>query len=508
MADPSPDLHQALLRLAALGRDAAWLLLDVHGRVLCADGELPFYGLGGLAAGDDATRVLPALVGSLPPPADGCLLPAVATGAGRHVDLALQAYGEHTLVLLLDARTDLDVLDAMQQSTHEADLARLRTAARLHPLQRALTGLGTVILERRPGGALALLTDAPLWLPRLRGTEIRPGAVVTPDELPEFLAHFLVDAEEVWTAPPPGSLRSGPWIERIDDRDHPLEAEARRLVDGTCVLRVSAWDEAYREQSEMLQAARGSLLEYERVRREIQTKDLLLHCIVHDLKGPLATILGGLTLLQRRHVDDERSQRLVELALSQARRQESMIRQVLDVFSAEIASMESVLTDVSQAPDAAALAARVVQQAQPAFQSRGVALRFRHEGARGKPAPVMADADRLERVLGNLLENALRYSPEGSTVILELQRDRDSIRLSVQDQGPGVDPAVAHTIFEKFGRGANGGAAGLGLYFCRYTVESWGGSIGHDPVPQGGARFWVRLLRPRGGTGSAASRSL
>ncbi|HEY8091492.1 MAG TPA: ATP-binding protein, partial [Polyangiaceae bacterium] len=71
-----------------------------------------------------------------------------------------------------------------------------------------------------------------------------------------------------------------------------------------------------------------------------------------------------------------------------------------------------------------------------------------------------------------------------------------AVRLLVEDEGPGVPPALLPHLFQKFARGRDPAAGtGLGLYFCRITVESWGGAIGYEARPGGGARFWVRLRR-------------
>ncbi|MCB9898953.1 MAG: HAMP domain-containing histidine kinase [Planctomycetes bacterium] len=492
------DLARELLELATFGRDAAWLLLDDDGRLLRAGGELAAHALDGLRIGDDATRALPMLVGCLPPPSEGLHLPAVSAGSGRPLDVALRALDDGVLVLLLEARTELDLLSAMQQSNHDAELAMAATLRRLVPLQGALAGLGLRVLLRDADGALCALTPAPRWLSSARAHDAPPGARLSRQELTPFLDHFLGDAEAIWTADGAGRLRSGPWTEQDGPRERALEAEALRLPDGTCVLLVAEVDATFREQRDVLQAARASKLEYDRLRREIEQKELLLHCIVHDLNGPLATILGSLSMLHKRHADDARSTRLVEMGLEQARRQESRIRQVLDVFSAEIASMQGFSTDPEHAPDAAAAAARVARTLQPAFQHKGVRLRLLPDPLDARRSRVVGDADRLERVLENLLENALRHSSRDQAVTLALRDDGHEVVITVEDQGPGVAPEMADTLFEKFGRARHGGgAAGLGLFFCRYTVLSWGGSIVHEAVRPHGARFVVRLPRPR-----------
>ena len=123
-----------------------------------------------------------------------------------------------------------------------------------------------------------------------------------------------------------------------------------------------------------------------------------------------------------------------------------------------------------------------------------VELRLDPEGDWEQAYNALAEESRLERVLFNLLDNALRHAPSGSVVTVGLRRERGSCLVSVEDEGDGLPPELAATFFQKFSSGARKGKAGLGLYFCKLVVESWGGAIGFSNRPQGGARFWVRLL--------------
>ena len=100
----------------------------------------------------------------------------------------------------------------------------------------------------------------------------------------------------------------------------------------------------------------------------------------------------------------------------------------------------------------------------------------------------------FERVLGNLLGNALRHSPTGGTVHIRFDEEPDWMTISVEDEGAGVSPHVQAQLFQKFQQGAVGrGKVGLGLYFCRIIVAKWGGEIGFTPRDGGGSRFWFKL---------------
>jgi K+-sensing histidine kinase KdpD len=75
---------------------------------------------------------------------------------------------------------------------------------------------------------------------------------------------------------------------------------------------------------------------------------------------------------------------------------------------------------------------------------------------------------------------------------------QEQILVAIDDEGPGVPKELAGNLFQKFAQGkGRSGKIGLGLYFCRMTVERWGGSIGHEPGASGGSRFWFQLTRPK-----------
>ncbi len=81
--------------------------------------------------------------------------------------------------------------------------------------------------------------------------------------------------------------------------------------------------------------------------------------------------------------------------------------------------------------------------------------------------------------------------------MIDLQTDGDYILFTIDNQGSDVPPEIVNILFQKFSQGKNkSGRAGLGLYFCRITIERWGGKIGYLPNPKGGSRFWFRLSRP------------
>ena len=137
------------------------------------------------------------------------------------------------------------------------------------------------------------------------------------------------------------------------------------------------------------------------------------------------------------------------------------------------------------------VAQRLQESLSTAFQAKGVNLL-----AEGGEVVVKGDPAKLERVISNLIENALRHVPRGSTVRVSVTPEDRFGLVEVSDDGPGVPEEFAGQLFRKLAQGAKGkGKVGLGLYFCKLTVEAWGGTIGYKPSEMGGACFWFRLPR-------------
>ena len=144
-------------------------------------------------------------------------------------------------------------------------------------------------------------------------------------------------------------------------------------------------------------------------------------------------------------------------------------------------------------------AREVVELLRPEAERGQVSLRVL-ELTPGRDHRAVGELSRLQRVMANLIENAVRYSPAGGAVTIEVAASEADVEVAVQDQGPGVAPELRPRLFDKFvqGRGRTG-RIGLGLYFCAMAVRRWGGEIGYATAVQGGARFWLRLARLRDG---------
>jgi len=215
----------------------------------------------------------------------------------------------------------------------------------------------------------------------------------------------------------------------------------------------------------------------------------LLSAVSHDLRTPLGVIKGATsTLLQEEQFLDVATRRdLIESAHEEAEHLEHLVRNLLDMTR---------LTAGRLHPK---------KELHPLDAIIGVALN-RLESRLGEREvkvllmpdlpPVPIDAVLVEQVFINLLENAVKHTPEGSPIEISADSKANSIEVEVADRGPGVPPAERDRIFEKFYRlklDSSDGGAGLGLAICRGIVEAHGGGIRVESRIGGGTcfRFWL-----------------
>src|ERR1700722_4394290 len=356
---------------------------------------------------------------------------------------------------------------------------------------------GFALFEYLGDGEFQLIGTWPAWCQALWGDLAAAGEHIRIGEASPFLENFLFDAEQFWNSKSAaGSANSGNWTEReAGGREIPLEASAY-FLDGRRVLVVRNLSETFDQQQEIFQTARDSLLVYEKLLREIQKKEILLHCIVHDLPQPLSAMNSVFHLLEREHLSPQ-LKKYVKTGERESQRQELMIRGILEAFSSDLAAQNSKLEKTGEAPDLAGCAQRSVRDFTTPFRDHDIGLRFGTHVKKADNWRVAGDAARIDRIFGNLLENAMRYSPKGTTVTVGVEDQGGFVLAYVDDQGPGLPKGQPDSqLFALFSKGRwNAGKAGLGLYFCKITVERWGGAIGAETRTEGGSRFWFRLPR-------------
>jgi hypothetical protein len=310
-----------------------------------------------------------------------------------------------------------------------------------------------------------------------------------------FLDYFLEEAEAFWHCGDRRILKSGFWSE-TNAAGQECQLEATAICGSSdSIFLIELADVAYQEKQTLIQTGRMNELSYVHFTKETEKKEILLHCIFHDLAGQLLTFRFCLELLKREVLSEQGRDRL-EIGLRQVRQQENLMREVLQAFSAEVAAPEAAMTDAAQAPDLLVCARSIISTFIPAFSLQNKQLEMQIELDPTQRWQIVGDRSRLERVLANLVENALRHTPEQSTVTLRIQEEDQFLRCAIEDQGEGVPPEAVKFLFQRFFQGSTrSGKAGLGLYFCRITVEQWGGTIGYSPTASGGAQFWIRLRK-------------
>jgi signal transduction histidine kinase/CheY-like chemotaxis protein len=362
------------------------------------------------------------------------------------------------------------------------------------PLSQFLRELGFVLLEHRGNGRFALLSEAPKWLMELWEIPQSSHAEIYIAEKAPFLENFLYEADAFWNSDGKGLFQSETWVEKTPSGNEiPLEAIALHL-EGKRFLALHSPESQYQQRVQLLQTARDSLLGHERLQREIQKKEILLHCIIHDLSQPLSVMSVTFDCMTDEHISNK-GRNFLELGKKASDQQLMMIRDILQVFSADLKASLEAKTKPENAPDLLACANSVLASFSPVYASKNVRLQLDEATDQNASWRVQGEATRIERIFSNFLENALRYAPSGSTVTIGLAPDAEFIRALVDDEGPGLPADLSpDKIFALFSKGKEGGGkAGLGLYFCRLTVERWGGSIGCESLPYKGSRFWFRL---------------
>jgi hypothetical protein len=172
--------------------------------------------------------------------------------------------------------------------------------------------------------------------------------------------------------------------------------------------------------------------------------------------------------------------------------QERLLQDIVQAFSAEMESLGAFKLVEEDAPDVLSCARQVINELAATASLHKINLQLDPSTDCRRAWKVVGERTRLQRVILNLVENALRVGPPFSVITVSLCEEDAFIVLSVEDEGAGVAAELVGTLFQKFAP-TRSGQYGFGLYFCRIMVERWGGSIGYAPRSPRGSRFWVKL---------------
>lgn len=249
-------------------------------------------------------------------------------------------------------------------------------------------------------------------------------------------------------------------------------------------LKLRRVSEELREHYQLVRKQRDDLM------RLTLQREQLVSFVVHDLKNPLHSMDLLAQLLLKDGKLDGSGTESVELIRAEVRTLVRLVRNLLDVSRSD----EGQLVPRKSLVDLAVLSDEVVETLSLRATTYEVKL-----AKDVQAATVVADEDLLRRVIENLVENAIRHAPKGTTVSLSAERGPHVTELRVRDLGPGVPSEMRQRVFERFVQldsaergGARRGGHGLGLAFCKLAVEAHGGTISvEDGAP--GAVFCVRL---------------
>ena len=230
---------------------------------------------------------------------------------------------------------------------------------------------------------------------------------------------------------------------------------------------------------------------YQEIQRAESMRDNLTAMLVHDLRTPLTGLLAPLQMLEAEMLGplDESQREVVHISHRSGQRLLGMVNALLDVSKMEAGEFIIHPQTIEIEP----LLARVIQTARP-LEDGGSATILAH----CHQQTVFADPDLLERILINLVGNALKFTPASGQITLSAQPASDKTRFAVEDNGPGIAPEFQDKIFEKFGQVENRqkGAkfsTGLGLTFCKLAVEAHDGRIGVESEVGKGSVFWLEI---------------
>ena len=312
-----------------------------------------------------------------------------------------------------------------------------------------------------------------LWNPTAALSLRRPASDAVGRPVAELLADWASVRSRIPVASGPDAAATRPETlpVDVDGQERWLSISAVRFPGGTVY--------AFRDMTD------------ERAVEQLKTD--FVSTVSHELRTPLAAIYGAAMTLRHREisVEPEQRDRLLDVISSESNRLARIVNDILWASRLESGRMQ---VEIEQC-DASAIVREAAEVAQ-ARLPEGLRIVVVDAPA-GLPA-IAADPDKLRQVLANLVDNAVKYSPDGGTVELEASRSGARVRFRVSDEGLGIPPAEQDRIFEKFFRldpnlTRGVGGTGLGLYISRELVTRMAGRIWVDSDGKTGSTFYVEL---------------
>lgn len=229
----------------------------------------------------------------------------------------------------------------------------------------------------------------------------------------------------------------------------------------------------------------------DRIRTE-NLKQEFISTVSHELRTPLTSINGALALIAGTdyHQLPDRTQQLLSISIKNCQRLDHLINDLLD--------MEKLMANSVQFNMQAQAILSLVKQSILNNQTYADQFKVKLIMEKQDDANVLVDEQRLHQILANLLSNAVKFSPEGGVVVVSVEKQIATIKISVRDQGPGIPVEFRQRIFHKFSQADSStsrqkGGTGLGLAITKELVERMGGRINFDTELNRGSTFYVEL---------------
>lgn len=225
----------------------------------------------------------------------------------------------------------------------------------------------------------------------------------------------------------------------------------------------------------MLQIKTGMIRKEESLKQEAQRKNDLITYLAHDLKTPLTSVLGYLSLLDEApDMPEAQKEKYIHIALEKAQRLEGLIEEFFEITQYNLQNIFLEKEDL----DLSYMLMQMTEEFYPVLAAHGNEVKLEAE----EDLHLYADPDRLARVFNNILKNAVAYSYPNTPITIRASRNKDKILLSFENHGKNIPQEKLDSIFEKFfrldsSRRSNTGGAGLGLAIAKEIVELHGGSI-------------------------------
>jgi len=332
---------------------------------------------------------------------------------------------------------------AIEEILDDVSLAGIRLPPKSHPLIEVLERRAPVLLQSNAAARLLEASTLPAYLAAMKA--MKPESALF---LPLVAREQLIGALTLFR----GAERSG-----FDGDDLQFAEDLARLA-------ALALDNARLHDT---------------VRAGLRARDEMVGVVSHDLRNPVAAVkMLSRTLLRADRNDEKDSRNSLELIAQAAEQMDALIRDLLDVNQLDAGKL--AITPV--AVDPSALLSASLQTLRPIVDEKGIQLDMQIESGLPK---VMADRERIQQTLSNLVGNAIKFSPSGSKILVLARHDSDGVVFSVLDSGKGISADQLPRVFDRYWQSSRTDrqGAGLGLAIAKGIIETHGGKIWIESKP-------------------------